>query len=117
MGYVTDYKGEAGPFDTEEAAEFFEFKLGKQVNGYHFDVSIGASMHDGYTVNFEVNDVKWYEWRNDLSELSRSFPNITVDLEGRGEEPGDLWKARFRNGDSEVVDAVFTFPDFTELTD
>lgn len=117
MGYSTDYKGEAGPFNSEEDAEFFEFKLGKQVDGYEFTVNIGSPDQDRYYVNFEVNDVKWYTYTEDLEAVSKKFPDITIDVEGHGEETGDIWKARFRNGRSEQVDAIMTFPDFTELTD
>lgn len=116
MGYMTDYEVEAGPFETEEAAEFFEFKAQKTI-GYSIDVSISPSMNGRYFVTFELNDAKWYNWGNDLEALSRAFPNITIDVEGDGEETGDQWKARFRNGSYEKVEAIVTFPDFTTLTD
>ena len=118
MGYSTDYKVDAGPFENEDAAEFFEFKAKKAIDEA-IEVDIGlshGSKHTGrYFVKFEVNDAKWYDWEKDLRGLSTAFPDVTIDAVGHGEETGDIWKARIRNDQSEVVEAVMSFPDFKEL--
>lgn len=120
MGYSTDYKIDVGPFETEEDAEFFEFKFGKLVN-YETEAEIGLSTGDKHTdkyyLKLRVTDARWYEWRTDLNELSVNFPNVTIDVMGEGEESGDIWKSRFRNGEDEFVEAIMTFPDFKILTD
>lgn len=119
MGYATDYKLEAGPFDNEEAAEFFEFKLRKDVSE-SFETEIGLSCgtkHTGsYYLKMRASDAYWYGYATDLKTLSEKFPSITIDVVGEGEESGDIWKARFRNGEYEQVDAIVAFPDFEKLT-
>jgi len=118
MRYSTDYKVDAGPFENEDAAEFFEFKAKKAIDEA-IEVDIGlihGSKHTGrYFVKFEVNDAKWYDWEKDLRGLSTAFPDVTIDAVGHGEETGDIWKARIRNGESEIVEAVMSFPDFKVL--
>jgi len=120
MGYSTQYNIDAGPFESAEAAEFFEFKVSKEIDEA-FEVDIQQShgyKHTGkYYVDLKSEDTKWYEWRADLTKVSTLFPDVTIDVEGKGEETGDIWKARFRNGDCEVVDAEFMFPPFRILVD
>lgn len=113
MGYMTDFSVEAGPFKTEEDAEFFEFKALKTI-GYRFEASVSMGLGN-HTVSFELDDCKWYSWDADLKKLSMTFPSITIDVEGVGEEQGDHWRARFRNGEDERVEAIITFPDFEKL--
>ena len=120
MGYSTQYSIDAGPFESAEAAEFFEFKMSKEVDEA-FEVDIQQShgtKHTGkYYVKLETEDTKWYEWKQDLTKMSTLFPDVTIDVEGTGEESGDIWKARFRNGESEKVEAEFRFPPFAKLID
>jgi len=109
MGYVTRYEIEATGFKEEVEAEFFLFKLNRAVN-YTFSGTTTSSR-----VTIETDEIKWYEWQTDLKELSVHFPHVTIDAEGYGEENGDIWKARVRNGEAEVVEAMLTFPDFKKL--
>lgn len=114
MGYMTDYEIEAGPFDDKEQAEFFEFKMGKQI-GYAFDGSVSIGPDNKYRFRATLNDVKWYSCQTDMTGVSLAFPYVTIDVEGDGEESDDQWKARFFNGDSERVEAIVTFPEFQRL--
>ena len=109
MGYVTRYEIEATGFKEETEAEFFLFKLTRVVN-YEFTGSTTSTR-----LTIETDEIKWYEWQTDLKELSVHFPHVTIDVEGYGEENGDIWRARVRNGEAEVVKAVLTFPDFKQL--
>ena len=109
MGYNTRYEVDATGFNEGDEAEYFLFKLNRATN-YGF----GGNASNG-SVHLETDEIKWYEWKKDLTDLSKHFPHATIDVEGRGEESGDMWKARIRNGQSEVVNAIMTFPDFKEL--
>lgn len=114
MGYYTDFDIEAKPFETEEFAEFFEFKL-KKASDYPFEVNIGG--FDGnFHVDARLDSAKFYDYADVFRELSKEFPGVTIEIEGEGEENGDLWKHRFRNGNQEKVSAEFTFPDFKKIT-
>ena len=48
--------------------------------------------------NFNTMEAKWYNWEEDMIELSRKFPKMLFKLEGEGEEPLDIWIAHFCNG-------------------
>lgn len=43
-------------------------------------------------------EVKWYNWKEDMVELSKKFPKMLFKLEGYGEESLDIWIAHFCNG-------------------
>jgi hypothetical protein len=113
MGYYTDYQIEAEGFKTRDEAEFFAFKLVQNdyVSGstrFHY----GGNEELGFNVQFEVRETKWYGYSDDLRTVSLWFPDVTIDVEGSGEENGDQWRHRFRNGEQERVNAVISFPDF-----
>lgn len=43
---------------------------------------------------------KWYDYNRDMEELSRKYPDITVRLNGDGEDSDDLWQTFWHNGRS-----------------
>jgi hypothetical protein len=49
--------------------------------------------------------------------LSNKFPNATFIVTGIGEEYGDYWKARIKNGKVDKVKAKIVFPDFPGETE
>ena len=111
MGYYTDYELEAGPFaDSDDADAFIQGLV--SVSGYHFDVSDFSD--EGY-ISATCWSAKWYDHRKDLQQVSAAYPHITVDLRGNGEESGDMWKLRARNGVTEKVEAQIVFPEFETL--
>ena len=65
--------------------------------------------------SFKVGNAKWYENKTDCIKFSKEYPHITIDVHGRGEESGDVWKARYRNGDFETVTLPENLPPFTRL--
>ena len=48
-------------------------------------------------------EAKWYDCEKDMLALSRKYPDLTVQLDGDGENSDDLWAERFRNGECESV--------------
>ena len=112
MGYYTDYQVEARGFRDREQAEFFAFKLvqaGIVNSTTRFHYSDGPT---DMTVQFEIRETKWYDYADDLRKANKWFPDITIDVEGKGEEQGDQWRHRFRSGLDERVEAVISFPAF-----
>lgn len=112
MGYYTDYTVEARGFKKQDEAEFFAFKLVQKgvVNSstrFHY-----GQLGSDFSAQFEVHETKWYDYADDLRTASLWFPHITIDVEGSGEENGDQWRHRFRNGEHERVEAVISFPEF-----
>lgn len=47
-------------------------------------------------------ETTWYEWREDMIQLSREFPRVLFKLHGEGDTQDDFWDAYFQNGKSQV---------------
>ena len=55
----------------------------------------------GFAKDFERyggSEAKWYNWENDMIEISKKFPKMMFSLDGNGEESLDIWCAHFCNG-------------------
>ena len=109
MGYYTNYKLKVTGFTVPEDAEFFEFSLNEttEYSGWEFDT---IHTNTGYEVEATLNEVKWYDWKSDLEVLSRKFPALVITVDGVGEEPGDIWRARVQNGEMKHTVATISFP-------
>lgn len=100
MGYYTEYKLMTKPSDTSLISELRENCMDAS---YALDNN-GDS--DGST--------KWYSFESDMKSFSKKYPNTLFLLEGEGEEPGDIWKAYFKDGKSFHTKAELVFEEFTE---
>jgi len=116
MGYYTDYEVEINGFKDQDEAEFFEFKEFHKKDGLLNDIKYSTNIHvESNSVSFELGQWKWYDWKKDLEVLSKRYPLLTFEVRGVGEEFPDIWKARVRNGETEVVKAQIVFPDFEKI--
>ena len=57
--------------------------------------------------SFDV--IKWYDHYNEMRALSKYFPSLYFELEGFGEEYGDMWREYFHNGEAMHSDAKITY--------
>lgn len=92
--------------------------------GYYTDFELEASVEDIQVINdllsddyafdrdFLMHDCKWYSHMEDMTKVSKRFPDILFTLTGRGENHGDLWIAYFRNGKGYKTFAQIVFPEF-----
>ena len=115
MGYYTYYNlNVRGIKSFEEFAELKTSMLGKKDNIRQI---IGYALDEGYYNNngeasFAGNDcVKWYDHDEDMIALSKQFPDMTFQLNGDGENQGDLWETYYKNGESEDCRADCSIPD------
>ena len=53
--------------------------------------------------------IKWYDHYDEMKALSKEFPSLYFELEGFGEEQGDIWREYFHNGEAMHSDAMITF--------
>lgn len=60
------------------------------------------------------DDIKWYNYRENMIEHSLKYPDITFKLSGEGEETGDLWREYYKNGKYQRCEAVIVYADFDE---
>ena len=57
---------------------------------------------------------EWENWREDMTEMSATFPNVLFDLKAFGREREDVWQAYFKYGLVQVSRAVITYSVFNE---
>lgn len=103
MGYYTDFRLSvegSGPVYDKLMAE----KDNVTISRGDYDWNFGRWISENYTEN-----AKWYDWEDDMKSFSREWPNVLFILEGSGEEPGDMWKAWFRNGAMRKIEAKIVF--------
>jgi len=58
---------------------------------------------------------KWYDHDDTMKVFSKNYPNLIFELEGEGEESGDMWKKYYKDGKSQTCQAVITFEEFNPL--
>jgi hypothetical protein len=102
MGYYTDFEITVTGIDNVNQA----VKISNDYMLYDYDVS-----GDGKTLTSYTNE-KWYGWKEESIALSKKYPRILIEINGTGEESEDIWKARVRNGECEVIKAKIVFDDF-----
>ena len=54
--------------------------------------------------------VSWYEYDDDMKQVSTLFPNLTFRLDGNGEDTMDIWSAYYKNGDVEYTEVELPPP-------
>jgi len=95
MGYYTNYhldiQGIDGGVAELESVEQLEDTL-SEISGY--TIKIGEP----------TDEIKWYDHEEDVTRLSKAYPDLVFKLTGRGEGDGmyylDYWCKFFRNGES-----------------
>lgn len=105
MGYYTDFT-----LKTKENSEDLKKVLREldDISDYCFEIE---EIHGGV---FEKN-AKWYDFEEELKEVSKKLPDITIQVHGNGEESGDIWWKYFKNG--KVASKFIEIIDFPEIGD
>jgi len=103
MGYYTDFKLKiiSNPNSLPESPVFSRLE---EISGYG-----GIEEYGG-----ELYEVKWYDHEEDLILLSKEFPELVFQLDGKGEENSDIWRKFFQNGKFSTSKAIITLPDYDE---
>ena len=100
MGYYTDFKVSSKDLLPEKYQQQLE-----EISSYEFD---------NHGNELLLQDVKWYNHDAHMVALSLLYPNVLFSVEGEGEDPGDLWKAYYKNGKSQTCKAIITFEPYDE---
>lgn len=58
--------------------------------------------------------MKWYDWKIEVGEMAKAFPDVTFALSGEGEEAGDLWVAYFKGDLVAVQHPEIVWPETPE---
>ena len=91
-GYYTDYTLCVQPYDEHKnnidaIAKLIEKEIEK------IGVFVYGSVSDGWYGN-----ATWYDYHNDMTLLSKRFPNVVFYLEGKGDSYEDFWGRYYYNG-------------------
>jgi hypothetical protein len=84
------------------------------------DELLDTVIYDGFLtieqlVNGETEDMKWYDYHEEMIELSLKYPEYVFTLDGQGEEPGDIWRSFYKNGKFHDWTLEYDLPNFDEL--
>lgn len=113
MGYYTCHNLKIHQIDNEKELTFSEIiKLKTLIDEYiksHEAIEYAVGLID---TEWECDSCKWYDHHEDMVEMSKAFPNVVFELEGDGEESGDIWKTYYKNGKSQDCPVIMTFDEY-----
>lgn len=85
----------------------------KELN-FEKNIDIQKVVSDKIGYNPFEEETKWYNHENDMREISKQFPDVIFQLNGEGEESGDIWVKYFVNGKMQTASAKITFDGFDQ---
>ena len=92
MGYCTYFTDETEPSMTEE-----QFAKLEAIVGFRPDFDDG---------------MKWYEYKENMAQLSIYFPETLFVLHGNAEDDDDFWRGYWQNGKQFIAKAEIVYPKF-----
>ncbi len=111
MGYYTYYTLTASPRPPGTAEQIpADILAALDIEVKKMDVFTEGEAVFGYSTY-----TKWYDWREDMSLLSKRFPELLFCLHGDGEDVEDLWDAWFLDGKCQLCPAEISYDDFDPL--
>lgn len=96
MGYYTDFELKVVPDTIADIVDVIS-----QISDYEWGDSLAIN-------------AQWYDWSKHMKELSKRYPNHMFQLDGFGEEGGDIWRVYFKNGKHQDANAEVRYDDFDE---
>ena len=106
MGYYTNFSIEIRKAITRAEAKEIIFEINRAVNPQLENKKDGifVLMDDGRIEDNEkaiwevdgYDEMKWYDWREDMKDIAQKYPDIEFRLEGNGEDKDDWWVALFK---------------------
>lgn len=42
---------------------------------------------------------KWPDYESDMEHVSKNYPGVVIQIDGTGEDSGDVWRDFWRNGE------------------
>ena len=119
MGYHSNFDLKVKATEYKDLQSIYEY-LRERADDYYglsslFDsdrwADIGTTDDGEYELEvLGYDSVKWYSYHEDMQAVSREFPFALFILDIAGEEPGDLRRAFFVNG--QFYEAEAQLPEF-----
>lgn len=108
MGYYTYYNLEVRDLNTDEPiSEALEAEITRKL-------AVILELEDNEDTTFEdlfFDELKWYDYEEDLEELSKEYPDLIFILSGEGEDREDVWRKWFCNGYIDGGMAEIVYPE------
>ena len=119
MGYYTRFEltTKNNKYKVSEIATYMKKVCLKDGKYYPFKYELDDYLFDEdvYDLEFDMTDeCKWYDYDQEMLELSRQFPETVFCLYGDGEEGMDVWYKYYKNGKSQYCPAKVTFDEYDE---
>ena len=95
MGYYTYYNLEVRDLNTKELiSEALEAEITRKI-------AVILGLEDNKDTTFEdllFDELKWYDYDEDMQDLSKEYPDCVFILQGEGEDREDLWRNYYCRG-------------------
>lgn len=66
------------------------------------------------SIQSNMGEIKWYDSIDDLLKVSKAVPEALIQVDGEGEESGDIWRSYYRGGKMQKANVEITYEDFDE---
>lgn len=111
MGYITEFtlgiEQNEKNIPLEDINEFIRNE--KKKNDDFMYVFYDEELDRNYDIS---GDGKWYDFDEDITKLSKEFPDVVFRLSGDGEERGDVWVKYYMGGKSQEAERTVTVEEF-----
>ena len=124
MGYYTNFSIEIRKAITRAEAKEIIFEINRAVNPQLENKKDGifvliddSSIEDNEKAIWEVDgydEMKWYDWREDMKDIAQKYPDIEFRLEGNGEDKDDWWFALFKGDKFQIKYCVPPIDEWVE---
>jgi len=104
MGYYTNFNIKVineVDHDLDNIKEIIE-----EESGYDFEIHDNEICSNG--------EIKWYGYGTDMVKVSKQLPEVTFQVDGHGEESGDIWRNYWKDGKVQEAKRVVTIEPFDE---
>ena len=113
MGYYSCYSLSLGIFDEEKK----ELKYLDIDEDYINIIEDLTNTYEDAKYAFDdrgrsIDELKWYEYKNDFAAFSLKYPNIIFEVYREGEESLDLETSYFKDGKSQISYAKIEYDKF-----
>lgn len=104
MGYYTRFSIEIRTAITKAEAKEIAWAINRAITplvkseeDWFFTLDDYAAADDKYTWDImPADELKWYDWEEDMKAIAKEYPAIEFRVEGNGEDRDDWWVARLK---------------------
>lgn len=104
MGYYTRFSIEIRTAITKAEAKEITWAINRAIaplvkneEDWIFSLNDYAAAEDKYTWDImPYDELRWYDWEEDMREIAKKYPAIEFRVEGSGEDKDDWWVALFK---------------------